>query len=561
LTISSFTNIGEDLGYALNEVELVKLGEVKLNEFIAVENGNAISDILFDGTIASLYVKNGDTYALDFMAKLNDVEVGTFMGMNKCDANCTLEHTHQSGWYDKDGNLITKNNISSEIMLNLYDVTMEKLTSGEFEITNITTDSYLGKSFGYTVGSKSGYCDSGCIENHAHEFYWIDADNKFVGEMNNAISNVSLKECIEDGIDLNDLLAPITIGDIMGLLYCDGTACLVETQGHEHSVGWYDDNGNLISDNSIGNEIILKLYDMTFDEFSNGKVDITKLSEDIYFGKAFGYKVENKTGYCDIDCDIEHEHKFYWVDNEGKFAGELNNAMANITLIDAMEGNVIIDNVISNVKLGSIIGKEYIDGNWHDKNGNVINYEELGGGDKILYKLYNTTVGEFKDNFNFEDVIGDMYVGEVMGYKGSVGAWLKPNGTDYVNASAMEMVVADILMEDMLKGKVDIRAKIDELTLSDVIDIGDSAILKLLKDKQIKNLSTEIDKLNVGEIMNYVKCTNDSACPLNSVSGHVHDGGWYEEDGTKVTGLYSALSKYNIGELFGGTAKIDELKI
>ena len=35
-------------------------------------------------------------------------------------------------------------------------------------------------------------------------------------------------------------------------------------------------------------------------------------------------------------------------------------------------GKVDIDKTISNVKLGSIMGKEFKNGNWYDKNGNAI---------------------------------------------------------------------------------------------------------------------------------------------------------------------------------------------
>ena len=96
-----------DIGYQFNEGEFVDLGSTTIGELFGLEDsGDALMQTISNKTIGDLFVKEGETYTFDVMSLLNDLEVGTLMGMKKCVSatDCQLEHTeHKAGWYDASG--------------------------------------------------------------------------------------------------------------------------------------------------------------------------------------------------------------------------------------------------------------------------------------------------------------------------------------------------------------------------------------------------------------------------------------------------------------------------
>ena len=167
LSVNSFMALGDaDIGYQFNEGEFVDLGSTTIGELFGLEDsGDALMQTISNKTIGDLFVKEGETYTFDVMALLNDLEVGTLMGMKKCVSatDCQLEHsTHQAGWYDASGALIEDTDIAGQLMTNLYDLTVLDLTNGTFDVTGLTEGIYLGKAFGYKIGVKAGYCDVNC---------------------------------------------------------------------------------------------------------------------------------------------------------------------------------------------------------------------------------------------------------------------------------------------------------------------------------------------------------------------------------------------------------------
>ena len=530
--------IGNDAGYCQEDCNADHT-----HKFYWVnEEGKFVGEM--DNALSNIALKEVMEGGLDINKTLGGVKVGYVMGMNYCDGTaCLIEkagHVHAEGWYDGDGNAVSSEVVGDEIMLSLYDLTFTELTNGDFDIANLMDGIYFGKALGYKVENKVGYCQEDCNADHTHKYYWVDEEGKFVGEMNNALSNIALKDAMNGSVDINGALTDVKLGDIMGNEYKDGK--------------WYDANGAIITDDKIGDAIMLKLFDKSYGEITNDGIDFSTLTDGIYFGKALGYKIEDKAGYCQEDCGEDHTHKYYWVNESNEFVGEMDNALSNISFADIMNGSVSVDNILDDVKLGDLMGNEYKDGKWYDADGVLIEYANLSGGDKIVYKMYDKTMSSItNDGLDLNSLTEGMYVGEIMSYKGSVGNWEKPSGSSYVDATAMETVIADIKMPDLLSGKVDFTEKVNDLELGDVMNVGSSNVLKCLEHTKIKNMSTAIDGLYIGDIMGYQKCTNDSTCPLGSA--HAHDGKWYDGN-TLVTGVYSALSKYTIGDLSSGSVEI-----
>ena len=127
--------------------------------------------------------------------------------------------------------------------------------------------------------------------------------------MNNSLSNVGLHDVMNGNLDILGVLGGIKVGELMGMTYCDGTSCDLT---HTHQEGWYDASGNKVNEEEIADDIMLGIYDKTVNDLINGNLDIVSLTSGIYLGKALGYKMSAKAGYCDINCTntaVGHKHE------------------------------------------------------------------------------------------------------------------------------------------------------------------------------------------------------------------------------------------------------------
>ena len=505
---------------------------------------NSISNISIND------VMNGE---LSIDSLFDDVYLGELMGNTYCNGtSCSLSHgSHVEGWYDGSQTLIDGNDIAGELMINLYGLKVSELMDGSFDIVSLTDGIFLGKAFGYT------YCDgTSCSLSHDnHVEGWYD-ESGYVGAMNNSLANIKIADVMNGSLVIEDVIGGVYLGELMGNTYCDGTSCNLS---HSHVEGWYDGSNNLITATDTANEIMLKLYDITVTELMNNGVDMASLTSGIYLGKAMGYT------YCDGNsCSLSHDNHVKGWYNESGYVGAMNNSLADIEISSVMNGGLNINDVIGGLKLGEVMGNVYCDGNscslshgshaigWYKKDGSFINPNDIEATDKIVYNLYLTSLSDIMNgSFDIESAISDMYVGELMGYDGTVNAWT--NGG--VNVSSLENVIANIKMSEMLNGDLDLQEKIKDVKLGDVMsNTSSSSVLKLLEGTSINDLPTAIDALKIGQIMGYTQythCSAGSSCSEN----HSH---WY--NGTKlVTGIYGALSSYSIKSITEGN--IANLKI
>ncbi|MBO5713641.1 MAG: hypothetical protein J6R88_05530, partial [Clostridia bacterium] len=361
VTINELTTLSSDIGYEFNEGVLADLGSNSIGNLLGMGNdGSVFSTVLLNTTISDLFVKNGDVYAFDFFVLLNDLKVGSLMGMTYCDIDtgCNLEHNHVEGWYDGSGTLVTNEDIAGAIMLNLYDLGVESLINGSFDVTSLTTGIYFGQALGFTKGNDGK---------------WYDANGTYAGDLNNAISNISLEDCMNGELSIEDTLGGVSVGGLMGMEKIDGE--------------WYDANGNLVGDDIAG-DLMKGLYDKTFNDLTSGSFDIAELTDGIYFGKALGYTKGNDGR---------------WYDDANEYVGDLNNAISNISLEDCMNGNLSVEDALGSVTVGGLMGMEKIDGEWYDADGNLVDDEDIAG--ELMKGLYDKT---FNDLLNGELDIAEL---------------------------------------------------------------------------------------------------------------------------------------------------------
>ncbi len=586
-----------DFGYELNEGTLTKLGNLKVSELIAklscqtkdnYDKTLEMYEDYSDKTLKEIFVKNeSDVYELSLDPLLDDITLGSLFSMYKCTSTDSCKaHDSLSNcngkWYSKtdDGStiiyeVIDDSTLNGKIMGNLYNMTVNNLLKGEFDLSLLCDGVYLGCAFGNEIIDKAGYCQSDCNhDGHDANYMWVDNSNAEVSKLINKLSNLSLKDAMDGKLDLNTIFDGLKVGELMNYehrtdgwyekIACDnsGTTC----PAHKGSVAC-DNNAVYVKLDSatLGDEISVNLYDLELSQLLNGGFDINNLLKGAYLGKALGYTSVNKAGYCDVDCDhVGHTANYYWVNSSNVYVNDLFNAISNLTLEDAMNGTLDIQTIVNTIKIGSILGYIYDTANskWTDINGNDI--QVVSAMDKILYNLYPYTlndlssgslqlnllvggikIGEFMgyeykdaDNYwyngvdkvslienlfadtlltdlidgnSFEDIFGDVYIYELVGHekidaKGTLCKEECPSGVHYHDSNgdlvdAVNSAINDMSLTEIINGNLNIKARINDLYLRDVVNCAGTPLLEALQDYQIKHLPARIDLLKLGDII------------------------------------------------------------
>lgn len=512
---------GLDIGYQVNEGHLIEVGDMPANEVVAslitgedADNyENVLSGITFFGEakFKELFVYEEETasYVFTLEPVLNNVTLGTFMGNDLClDGEGCPVHQDVSlcdGNFYNDGVLVEMEPVEKKIMKNLYEVTISEFTEGEFELSNIVDGVYLGESFGYSVGEApldSEYCQVDCDivdELHEHNFYFVDAEGKFVGEMYNKLSNQTMVDAINGDLDIEGIIDTTTIGEMLGYEYDEALAT------------WVDGDGVPARVETATDKVLYNLYEKTVDQL-NGDLEMSEILSGISFGELMGYEKCSSGANCTV-----HENAS---DCNGKWYKGDEQASALYQPLCEEELSALID--------GSV---------------------------------------------EIEDIIGVLYVGELMGhtYVEDGDYWVDGNG-DRLND--VNNLVSDIQLSEIFDGTLDMNDKVQNLTLGAVVETGDNSILQLLENTKVKDISSEMNSLEVGELMGYEKGLAPDGvhgfCEPNCsiVEGHVHGAScepgcaieenhdhhfyWVDENNEHVSGITSKLDDLTVKELSEG---------
>ncbi len=484
-----------DLGYEIMEGYLTSLKTKTLKEVLAsfgasddatYEQNMANLEFLGDTTLEESFVWNEEfeRYELVLEDMISFGTVGTLMGGY---AACTKDETCpvHADVNDCDGELYFGDQIAEDsgimriILKNLSNKEVLDLATN-FDINSLFEGALLGEALGYKISYPSDacatnceelhehivydFCRPNCEEDHEHNFYFVDSENAYVGDMTNDISNVSFDDAINGRLDINGIVEDTTIGDVLGYRLKDGA--------------WVDANGNAVKQETLTEKIFYKLYDKTVGNLSS--VEFEELVEGIMLADVLGY----------VECTAQTE-------------------LCPVHPVCGEEGPY-----------------------W---------YKKTVVGDEVTYErataLYNVLCGigldELVSNPNVIDTkIRNLYVGDLMGYEKIGSDWYKTVSGTQVVLDSIEEIIAEISLNDILNGEFDLQSKINDLTLADIIDVEDNAILSLVGNTKIKDLTSEIQGIYVGEIMGY--------------SGYVNN--WSNTSG-KVTGFMAKIADLTIDDL------------
>ncbi len=642
LPLSLISKVAEtktiDIGCELNEGALTEYGDMKLSEFISKltckTNDNYDKTLqkyedYTDKTLADIFVKGeNNTYDFNPGVILDDIKLGIVFSKYKCTNSTTCKaHANLSDcngkWYDKivgDNGTTYKpfddSTLNGKIMSNLYDLKIYQLIS--FDVTLLCENVYFGYAFGNQIISSNdvSYCTADCThDGHSPNYLWQDANGQEVSILINKLSNLSLKDAMAGKIDILAVFDGLKVGELMGFKYDGNSWCekvLCDNSGNECPVhkGIVTCDGNFVYKQvetvSLKGEINANLYDLELKDLIDGNFEIDDILNGMYLGKAFGYTGINKVGYCDVDCTHDgHDANYYWVNSSNEYVNDLHNNLSNLSFNDAINGNLDIENVINEVKIGCVLGNLYdnVNSKWTDINGNDIVVDSVV--DKILYNLYSYTLNDLSaGTLELDVLVADVQIGELMGYNYDKDVeWWKngqekvsllenifadtylnefiagesievlfgdvhiyellghekidvkgvsctdscPNGVHYHHkdgtlVDSVTSILNDTQLKDIFNDSLDIKAKINELYLKDVIDCSGTPLLKTLQNYKIEELSSKVTELNVGDI---VEIDENSMGLLKAIKDK------------KINNLENELKSVKLGNVLGYELIVD----
>ena len=491
---------------------------------------------------------------------LDGLKMGELMGyeikaeVGYCDAGCELTESHKEHnfyWVDKNGASLKLNELDKA----LYRMEVSKIIDGNFEIGDILNGLMMGELMGYEIKAEDGYCNADCsrVEDHKHNFYWVDKNGAplTLNALDKALYKVDVSKIVDGKFVVDDILDGLKMGELMGYTYANGA--------------WYTDvECNTKVENSTAmDKIMVSIYGKTMDDVKDG-LKLEEMLDGIMLGELMGYTLGEKDGYCKADCDSEevgHQHDYYWL----KDGAEQNFTKFDKTLYETLVSELVtgekdFKSVLGGLHVGELMGNTYDKDNgvWYKENGDVL---ELGILDKTIYEVPVTDI--LNNDVDFKDVLGDLYVGQLMNYTGGVGTWEK-NG---VPVSNLNKTVADIQLSEIFSGEINFKSKIDNLTLGDVIDMDAAdtpTILKLLKDTKVSQISTKMNEMYLGEVMGYTIGENEDYCKAGCAieeEGHKHNFYWVDENGYKVDGLNAKIANYTFKEFADDGFDINEFTL
>ncbi len=485
-----------DLGYEVMEGYLTNLKSKSLREILAsfgaaddatyTQNFDKLA-ILGDVTLGESFVWNEELlrYELDTEKIMTFGTIGSLIGGYAVCTNSTSCPVHDDvsncdGELYK-GDVLAEDTGLLKIMLkNLANKDVMDLAGG-FEITSLFEGVMLGEALGYEISYPSDACLSDCELSHEHKTYDYCQPNCNVDHPHNYYF------VDKDGFvgELYNEIGNLSFEDALnGTLDIEGViedTTIGDVMGYRQKDGvWVDENSNEVKQDTLSEKIFYKLYGKKVGELSS--VEFEELVDGIKLADVLGYeKCVAETENCPVHTDICGESQPYWFkkvvagdETSYERASALYNVLCDIELDELSTNPGVIDTKLRSLYVGDLMG------------------------------------------YSYEDGIG----------------WTKADSGSQVPLTAIEGVMAEISLADILDGNFDLKNKIDDLYLSDVIDVDGNAILSLVGDCKIKDLSSEVQSLYVGEIMGY--------------SGYVNN--WSNTSG-KVTGFMAKIADLTIDDL------------
>ncbi|MDD3831297.1 MAG: hypothetical protein PHW00_01420, partial [Clostridia bacterium] len=480
--------LGEAMGYTYNDVESKWYSGATpvtaINNAIA---GVLMSEILsgafnINGTIGDLYLGE----VMDYTKGDLDLDHCTDADAdNVCD-NTDLTHAHRYIWWNGASEV-------TGITKYLANAKMSSLLGGDFNINSIIGDMQLGEVMGYTYDTVEGVWMSG-------------TPLAPVSAINNALADVLMSDILSGTFDINGTIGHLKLGEVMGYTY-------------DTVEGVWMSGTPLAPVSAINNA----LADVLMSDILSGTFDINGTIGHLKLGEVMGYTYDT----------VEDA----WMSGTPLApVSAINNALADVLMSDILSGSFDVNTVIGDLQLGDVMN--YVKGDLDLDHCTDVDaddvcdntnpahthwytwYEGTTPVTSINNALANVMMSSLlSGNFNINDVIGDMYIGEVMGYEirpltidltdldkcAADCAGVHTHDYEWLSGGVAVDEVSNMIsnetMNNLLNGNINFQDKIQNLTLGDVIDCSGNTMLELLADTKVGELGTKADTLMIGELM------------------------------------------------------------
>ena len=387
----------------------------------------------------------------------------------------------------------------------------------------------------------------------------------------NWLASVKMADIIvyseENGAYMFDILS--ALGDVF----------LGEIMGYEKNADeWYDENNEKI----VG--INASLSNIELQEIMDGELDITEIIGDMQLGEVMGYELRFDTWYdggekvegvnaamadiklCDVmngDLDVTdaigdlligemmgyEKHGKVWYDGNGEQVTGVTASVADMPLSDVLEGTMDVNDVFGDMYLGEVMGYEVVS---YKADGVTPKTWKDGNGNLVEgfdEDIANIKVGALTDGngVDFQEVFGDQLVGELQGYEKRGNQWYDEYNRPL---DALDNSIANIYVGDMIDGTVDLSetfrdAKVSELLGYRKLQNGTWVDENNQKVNAVLGLLADV---KIGEMNDTV-----SSWKLGDIMGYENVGGvWKEADGTVVDGLNKNIADIDVNDFTDG---------
>ncbi|MCI7095262.1 MAG: hypothetical protein MR909_04715, partial [Clostridiales bacterium] len=158
------------------------------------------------------------------------------------------------------------------------------------------------------------------------------------------------------------------------------------------------------------------------------------------------------------------ENDNVWLNADGTALDATTNAVAKTLITDLLNGNFKVENAIGDLKVGELMGytRSEADGKWTDKNGNELT-------DAISKKIADVLTSKLlSGEFKIDEELSDLTIGEIMKYtKGADGIWRDSSNQQI---SKLMSTFAEIQVSELTGGTFNVNDKINNLFVGDLLE-------------------------------------------------------------------------------------------
>ncbi len=415
-------------------------------------------------------------------------------------------------------------------------------------------------------------------------------------------------------LKLDGILQDVKLGSLFSFYKCTNDAnCKAHDNLSDCNGWWYsriEDNDSVtyqMLDNATMNGIIMNnLYNFNLFSLLNGDFNVTALSDGVYLGYALGNQIKDNAGsdYCSVDCLHEgHVPNYLWVDSNSQDVSVLINEISNLSLQDAMEGQLDILGVFEDLKVGELMNLTYYNGAWCEKvkcdnsgstcpahkgltacNGEYayIQVESATLSGEINVNLYDLNVGQLLNGeFEISSLLKGAYLGKAFGYNpinktGYCNVDCAHDGHDanyyWVDSSnqfvnELYNAISNVSLESAINGSVDIQSIINGVQIGSVLGNvydnvnskwttidGNDIVLNTVIDKILYNLySFTISDLSSGNLQLEVLV---GGIKIGEFIGYEYDvnENWWKKGNNKVSFLENKFASTYLTDLTSGSS-------